>query len=245
MHNEMLTSPASAGSVAFNLMVEQASVPAEVIMPKAAMLLATQLLLDLNADGSADRYRITGGRPGVHAGADVYTAVLGRSTKAVTLLVPSIYRFYKSSILSVLRATAAATCQIQMNGMAGKGTHQLMRWGDSGDCELRWPRSMVESYLATPRFDSMSDQAKGNTASTYGPAPTLVVYGEHLVLPPLQQCEKVWRALHGEQVVVTDAELDLIEPVLCAGLRLVSAPNPMRVGIRDAYILQLPPDRTH
>lgn len=245
MHNEMLTSPASAGSVAFNLMVEQASVPAELIMPKAAILLATQLLLDRVAEGSADRYRITGGRTGAHSGADAYTAVLGRSTKAVTLLVPSIHRFYKTSILSVLKATTAATCQIQMNGMAGKGTHQLLRWGDSGNCELRWPRSMVESYLATPRFDAMSNQAKRNTAGTYGPAPTLVVDGEHLVLPPLQQCEKVWRALHGEQVVVTDAELDLIEPVLCAGLRLVSAPNPMRVGIRDAYILQLPPDRTH
>lgn len=237
--------PASEGKVAFNLMVEQATVPGDLVMCKPVMLVAAQLLLDRVADCSAERFRIAAGVHGANEGCDVFSAVQGRGRRHVTLLMPSIHRFYKTSILGVLRTTGATARQTRMNGMAGKGTQQVVHWGDSGTCQLRWSRAMVERFLNSPRFDAMTDQAKHDTAATYGETANLVVEGEKMALPPLQQCEKVWRALHGEQVVVTDAELDLIEPVLCAGLHLVSAPNPLRVGILDAYVLQRPPASPH
>lgn len=245
MYNETTATQPSSGSVAFSLMIAQAAVPAELVLPKAVMLVATQLLLDRLAEGSADRLSIICGQPSLHEGADAYQAVLGRGRRPIQLLVPSIHRFYKTSVLSILKVTSAATCRVLMNGMPGKGCAEVLRWGDSGACELRWPRSLVEKFLASPRFDTMTEEAKRDTTRSYGDTPALVVEGETLVLPPIAQCEKVWRALHGETVVVTSAELDLIEPAMCAGLRLVSAPNPARIGILDAFVLQLPPAQPH
>ncbi|MBG6083033.1 hypothetical protein [Rubrivivax gelatinosus] len=208
--------------------------------------MAAQLLLDFLSSGSRDRWRITGALECAPAGVATYSAALGLGSQVKALLVPVIHRPYRSAMLSVLKTANPAQCRVGLGGMPTRGATTVACWGDSGQCELRWSRGHVERHRAAERFDTMSDDRKRAMAATYGDTMTLLVGGQRVAqLPPTAQCDKVFRALHGEAVIVSDAEMDLIEPVLCAGLRLVTAPNPQRLGLLDAYLLQLPPARPH
>lgn len=246
MSNNQLVVAPSEGGVALNLMVEQAanSDLTKFTMPQAVIMVATQALLDRATDDASARLRVIGARKSTHHGADEMWCVQGRGKRKIGLVVPSIQRHYKTSILSVLRVTApSGQCKLQLNGMPGAGLAAVSRWGDSGECEIRWPQAWVSDYLTAIKFETMGAENKANMAATYGETPTLVVEGERIALPSIAQCGYVARALAGEHVVCSSRDLDAIEPFMACGLPLVSGPNPNQVGILDAYTLQLPPAR--
>lgn len=213
-------------------------------LPQAVVLVATQVLLDRLVDNGRDRLRVVGSWAANAESAIGLWVVQGLGKKRMRILVPVQNGPYMTAIMSVLRVSSASgDCVVQPAGMAGKGAHEIDRWGASGQCEIRWPRTLVQSYLQALKFDAMSTDQKERTVLSYGETPHLVVDGEVHALPSLLQCGYIARALAGEDVVVSPQDLDAIEPFMACGIPLVSGPNPNQVGILDAYVLQLPQSR--
>ena len=206
-------------------------------LPGSVMMMAGQLLLD------ALGRRLSIYAPGVRTDrADCYFAVTrgGKTTRRV--FVPVVQRPYKATILSVLESSSTIfDPQWLMSGKAYKGTESLAHFNDSGRCRVMWPREKVAAYLARLSHTPFNEETNAKILGSYAERPRLHVDDQAFELPSIRVCNKAADALVGKpDIIVSDADMDELDPILAAGLRLVTKHNPARVGLLDAYILQRP-----
>ena len=206
-------------------------------LPGSVMMMAAQLLLDEMGR------RLSIYAPGVRTDrADSYFTVTRSGKTKRRVFVPVVQRPYKATILSVLESSSTIyDPQWLVSGKAYKGTESLAHFNDSGRCRVMWPREKVAAYLERLPSTPYAEDTNAKIIATYAERPRLHVDDQSFDLPSIQVCNKAAAALVGKpDIIVSDADMDELDPILGAGLRLVSARNPARVGIKDAYVLMRP-----
>lgn len=209
-------------------------------MPRSVLAVATQMLLD-HLDTSYKLSRINGATDN---GEFYYVASRGKEKKHRVILV-NFNRSYRTSILGLLEETGARRSTWLFNGQAHTGTRQIAHFGDSGRCGILWPQAMVRAYEDFWPSLRVPEEEKARRVAAHPELPTLEVEGNdgnttRIALPSVAHCDAIYSALEGKPVVMSDASMDAINEALASGIKLVSMPNPQRVGILDAYLLARP-----